>query len=146
MKQKILEKFDEIFSDINNLNAEKLEMLVHESLKFFDDLKIAMESPNEEEKQEAIKIATELQKKLEEQAERAFKASGMTKEQIASFTSDPSNFSKEEWDSFKKAKTELFDFQKDVLKNVDLHPGTKRENIHQKKPIPKSDKKIPLKG
>ncbi len=146
MKSKILDKFDEIFSDINNMNAEKLETLVHESLKFFDDLKNALESSNEEEKKEAMKIAQDLQKKLEEQAEKAFKASGMTKEQISAFTSDPKNFSKEEWESFKHAKNELFEFQKDVLKNAHMRTGEEGEKVLAKKPSSKKDKNFPLKG
>lgn len=146
MKKTILEKFDEIFSDIKNLNAEKLQTLVHESLKFFDDLKRALESPNEEEKNEALQIAQELQKKLEEQAQKAYKASGMTKEQIAKFTENSNNFSKEEWDSFKKAKEELFDFQKEVLKESTSFLGEEKKESHAKKHPPKQEKRIHLKG
>jgi hypothetical protein len=149
MKTKILEKFDEIFSDLNNLSPEKLETLVHESLKFFDDLKVALDSPNEEEKKEALKIAQQLQKKLEEQAEKAYKASGMTKEQISAFMENPANFSQEEWAAFQSAKTELFDFQKDILKGAykKIEDEGSKEKAHAKKTTPvKGDKKFHIKG
>ncbi len=144
MKTKILEKFDEIFSDMEKLNAEKLEKLVHESLKFFDDLKAALESSNEEEKKEAMSIAQELQKRLEEQAEKAYRASGMTKEEISAFTENANNFTKEEWESFKKAKEELFDFQKEVLK--EKTEGAEKEKAFAKKATPKGTRKISIKG
>jgi len=110
MTNNALEKFEALFKDFDSLSMDKIEQLVHESLKFFEALKEKLQSPNEEERKEAQQIALEIQKKLEEQAEKAFKATGLTRSELDAFLSTQQNFTNEEWNTLERTQKELSEY------------------------------------
>lgn len=117
-KSDILEKIDELFDTGQPPNMEKLELLISETLKFFEYLRFKMESPKEEDKKEALELAQKLQQKLEGLAEKSLASSGMSRDQLQALLSNPSNFSEEEWNKFKSAEKEISDYRKEVLKST----------------------------
>jgi hypothetical protein len=120
MTRNILEKFDELFGDLDKMTPQKVEMLVHETLKFFEHLKTQLTSGDEKTRKEALDTAVELQKKLEAFSKKALEKSGMTPEQLQKFITAPSNFSNDEWNAFQSSQKEISDFEK-------MNPGKKED-------------------
>jgi len=115
-KPNILEKIDELFGDSQAPDMQKLELLISETLKFFEYIRVKMQSPNEEDRKEAIEMAQKLQQKLEGLADKSLASSGMSRDQLYTLLSNPNNFSGEEWKKFKAAEKEISDYRKDILK------------------------------
>lgn len=132
MKSDILEKIDSLFGNMENLSMDKVEGLVHETLKFFEYLRNALTSNDEKERTEAMEVAKELQKKLEEQAEKAYKAAGLSPEEIQRMMKNPSNFLPEDWNVFEKVQKEISDYQKEAIPPVE-EKGEKKRKAPQTK-------------
>lgn len=132
MNSNVLSKFDEILKDFDNLSIHNIERLVHESLTFFEYLRGKLNSPDEAERTQATLIAKELQKKLEQQAEKAFMATGMNRDQLNNFLRTPTNFSQEEWSVLQKAEQELSSYQAEVFKGMASNgPGSNESSKKQ---------------
>jgi hypothetical protein len=123
MTNNVLQKFDDLFKDLENLSMDKVESLVHESLKFFEALKGKLQSPNEEERKEAQKITEELQKKLEAQAEKAFEATGLNRNELDTFLRSPQNFSEQEWGTLQRTQQELSEYKTSLFKKEGQKEG-----------------------
>jgi hypothetical protein len=138
MEKNILEKFSQLFAKLDEPDVQMLGNLVQETLAFFEEVKTVLQTGTDEEKKEAVHLMHELEKKLEEQAEKAHKASGYTKEQIEEVLEDPKTFSEEEKESYEKIKKDLSSYQKDFLKKAIAREG--EEKITGKKKRPKKEK------
>jgi hypothetical protein len=114
----VLEKFDALFKDAEDLTIPQLESFVHEVLKFFETLRTTLISGTNEEKKEALEIATKLQKKLEDLSQKAYQKSGMNPDQISSFLSNSQNFSPEEWKTFTNVENEIGEYDKDLKNQI----------------------------
>ena len=115
-KPNILEKLDELFGGSEPPSMQKLELLISETLKFFEYIRSQMQSPNEDDRKEAMELAQVLQQKLEGLADKSLVSSGMSREQLYSFLGNSKNFSGDEWKKFKAAEKEIEDYRKDVIK------------------------------
>ena len=124
MNNKLIERIDDYFKDPQSLTMEQMEQFVHETLKFFDTLRVTLTSGTEEEKKEALKKAQEMQKKLQEVAQKAYQKLGMNQEQINKFLAEGS-FPKEQMKHFQNAQHEIADYQKTVLKNKATDENTR---------------------
>jgi len=135
MDEKV-EKIKKMFDNIEDLTPEKLQGVVHESIKVFEEIIGKLNSPNEEERQKAMKCAAELRDLLQEQARAAMQKSGLSQEQVSKMLHDPSNFSPEEWKAFQGAKDELTTYEKE-LKDKGLldskHSHSKGKKKHPSK-------------
>ena len=132
-------KIKELFSNFKDMTPESVEKIVGETLKIFTEITEKLNSSNEEEKQEALALATELRSLLEEQAKNAMKSIGMDEEELNAFLNNPQNFSPEEWLSLDQAKSEMKDYRKE-LANRGL---IKEEEIKEEK-VTKKSKNIDL--
>jgi hypothetical protein len=132
MATNILEKFDELFGDVDHIDPTKIEQFVHESLKFFDYLRQELQSSEEERRKAAFEIAMELQKRLENFAEKALKKTGMSKEQLHQFISMPGNFAPQEWNALKNSEKEIKDFQQGIPSQSSNDPERKKKIKPQK--------------
>jgi hypothetical protein len=116
MTNNVLQKFDDLFKNLDNLSMDKVESLVHESLKFFEHLKEKLQSPNEEERKEAQRLAEEVQKNLQAQAEKAYEATGLSRHELDNFLGSSANFSSEEWGVLQRTQKELSEYQSGLFK------------------------------
>jgi len=87
------DKLKKMFENIEDINPEKMQDLVNESIKVFEGIIPKLLSTDEEERMKAMKEANELKDVLETQAKQALEKSGMNKDQIDKFMKDPANFS-----------------------------------------------------
>ena len=134
MKEKI-DELEKLYSEINELTPEKMEMLVSESIKTFEQILGQMNSGSEEEKKEAVKAAERLRENLEKQAQKAVDKLKISTDELEAFASNPDNFSEEEWEALQRAKGDLESYQTDVVKR-----GVTAEDL-QKESQAKSKKK-----
>lgn len=114
MANAVIEKIDELFGHPEKFTPENMESLVHETLKFFNDLKEQLTSSDEKVRNEALKLAAEIKSKLEEQALALCESLGMDPQALEAYVSTPANFSTDEWQSIAKAKTELQNYKEAV--------------------------------
>lgn len=135
MYGKFLEKFESIFSDVDNFTPENMESLVDESLKMFKDLQEKLESGDPKVQEKALETTIELKRRLEDQAKSIYETTKMNEKQLDEFMKNPQNFDKKEWASLEKAQEDLKDYQKELRKTG------KHEGEHKHKKAKRSKKK-----
>jgi len=127
------DEFDRImaFFDLSPEEKEtRLKEVFDDSVEYFERFKYVMLNGTPEEKKDAVQKVMILKKKIDEETQRVCKKTGMTPEQLAAYSNDPKNFSKEQWQAIKGAKEKLDEGVSDVKKAV----GDKREGAPPKKP------------
>ncbi|WP_194847666.1 hypothetical protein [Candidatus Neptunochlamydia vexilliferae] len=116
------DEFDRImgFFDLSSEEKEaRLKEVFEDSVEYFKRFKYQMLNGTEEEKKESLKKMTLLKAKMEEETQRICKKTGMTPEQLAAYSSDPKNFSQEQWGAIKGAKQKLDEDAKEMKKKGD---------------------------
>lgn len=116
MSNAIMDKIEEIFGNPEKFSPENMESLIHETLKFFNELKKKLESPNEKDREEALSIANELKDRLEKQALALCQTVGMDPKTIENYINNPANFSSTEWQSMNQAKANLDEYKEEIAK------------------------------
>ncbi len=133
-----LDKLDELFGDINDITPEKMESLVKESIKAFEKVITQLNSSDEKEREEAKKAAEKLRDTLEKHSRKAMESINMSSKELEAFTSNPNNFSAEEWEAMQQAKQDLMAYQKDMAQKGYV-PGQTEEKEQgakkRKKPL-----------
>ncbi len=110
----VLEKIEEIFGNPEKFSPENMERLVQETLHFFGDLKVKLESKDEQVRTQALETSEALKEKLEEQALVLCKSIGMDPKALEDFVSDPSQFTSEEWSTMQQTKDEMQAFKAEL--------------------------------
>lgn len=111
-----LESIDDLFSNFDKVDMTKLDTFLQDVLKLFDHVQTKLKSEDEKERAEALELAQELQKKLSGLAEKAFAASGLSKDKIQEVLANPANFKPGDWNTFKKIEQEMKDYQNNLDK------------------------------
>jgi len=111
-KEEFMKYLDTIFEDPQNINMAQLEKLLFKTLKFFDGIRERIASKDPEEREKAMKEATEMQEKLNLLTERIYSKTGLTKEKAQDILSNPANFKPEDWATMQNLEKELRQFQK----------------------------------
>jgi hypothetical protein len=130
MTNNLTKKLDAFFKNPTALTMAQMEEFVHETLKFFDQLRTILETGTEEEKQEALKDSQELQEKLQVYAQKAYEKTGMSPEDIKNFLAKGSNFPAADWQHLQNAQKELSEHRE---KSTPPKPKTKRHEKWGKK-------------
>lgn len=120
MSNDLMEKMAKVFKTPEQFSLENIEGLVHETLKFFSELKTKLESPNEKVREEAMNTAMALKTQLEEQALALCDSIGMDPQSLEKFINTSANFSSEEWQIMEKAKNELAGYQNEIAAKGNL--------------------------
>ena len=96
-KNEIIQKIEALSNEIEKPDLKKTEALITETLKFFEHVREKLQSPDEADRKAALEEIQEVQKKLEELAQKALQIAGINPEQIAGIVSNPKNFSPSDW-------------------------------------------------
>ena len=110
----ITKKLEELFNSMTDVSSEKMEKVVQEFTKVFEELVSKMTSKDETERTEAIEAANNLREVLEKQAQVAFDATRMDAEGLQNYVQNPNNFNDEEWRALQQATKELQTYQKEL--------------------------------
>ncbi len=126
MSSQLEKQIQEAFSDLQNLSPDKLQGLIHETMKVLMTLQQKAKSENPADRDEAIKAAFSLKETLQAQAEIVCKKLGMDPSQLTLFAETASNFSGEEWDQLSGVKKELDEFKKEFAPQQKTAPIIKK--------------------
>jgi hypothetical protein len=77
-------KLEELLSTFNESNPQASEAIMQETMSIFGEVMKKLASPNENERKEALKTATDLRNVLEGHARKRLKSMGMDDEKIES--------------------------------------------------------------
>ncbi|MBF8263140.1 MAG: hypothetical protein HW387_805 [Parachlamydiales bacterium] len=116
MATDVLKQIEELFENPDQFSPENMEKLVNETVTFFNDMKIKLESPDQKVREEALNVASQLKAKLEEQAKTLCKSIGMDPAALESYINTPNNFSTDEWQAMENAKTEIANYKASLAK------------------------------
>lgn len=95
--------------------------------------------PEEEEKTDYSEIISKTQDRLDElnqKAEEIFQRTGMSREQLESYASNPNNFSKEQWEALLQVKEACEKYKREARTVIAEQPGQTGEG---KKPRKKAE-------
>ena len=115
-KPKIIETLDQLFTNFDKVDLNSLDSFLKEILGLFGYLQEKLQSPNEAERKEALKLAEQLQTKLTALTEKAYSATGLSKEKIDEILTNPKNFNPQDWSAIKKMENQMTHFQQNHIK------------------------------
>jgi hypothetical protein len=130
-------KLKELFENFNEITPDSMQDLVGESIKAFEGILAKLDSPDEEEKKNALKEMEQMKAIMEEQAEKALEKAGLNKDSLGDFINNPDNFSPEEWLALQNAKTDLDSYKDELLESGLIEkqpksPEKKKKTSHHK--------------
>lgn len=114
-----IEKFEDLFGDLDSIESEKIEEFVQETLKIFESIRETIKSSNQEERTKALEVAMHLQKKLEFLAEKSLKKTGLTHEGLNDFVSNTGNLSSQEREVLENSENAIRDYNRNMLKKIE---------------------------
>lgn len=139
------DEFDRIMEFFNLSPEEKegrLQEVFEDSVEYFERFKYVMMNGTPEEKKEAVKKVMILKKKIEEETKRVCEKTGLTPQQLAAYSSDPKNFSSEQWNAIEGAKKKLEEGVGELKKQVQgekpAEKSKEEEGSKKKKKPPKN--------
>ncbi|SRR5581483_5563779 len=100
-------------------NLSSLDEVFSQSLEFFKHLKTQIEKGTPEEKQEAMKMMSELYSQMIIAAQQITEKSGLTEEQLLSYADNPSNFTPEQWAAIQESRQQISKAGEDLAKAVE---------------------------
>ena len=113
MNNDFVNKLKETFQDLKNINPEKLQDLMKDTLLLVKELQDKLKSDDPSVKQEALEQALQIRSSLEEQAAKLTQASGLSLPELASLLdqqppqTDTGREMKEEFETFQVAMKTL---------------------------------------
>jgi|GEM_PF-1360417 len=113
MTNSLIRKLDEFFKNPKALTMAQMEGFVHETIKFFEQIRTTMETGTEEEKTLAIKESQELQEKLQLYSKQAIAKTGMSEEEVKNMLAK-GDFAAMDMKHFKNAEREIDDYKNKV--------------------------------
>lgn len=114
MTHNLIKQLEETLGDLEHFSPEKLQDLIQETLKTFQELQTQIQSTDPREREKAVDLAMSLKASLEEQTLSLCQSIGMNPQELAKFVENPSNFSKEEWEALGAAKADLDAFKQQL--------------------------------
>lgn len=132
MTQDFIKKLKGSFGDLKNLSPEKMQELIQDTMKLFQELQEKMASEDLKVREEAIVSAQELKEAFEQQAQTLYQAVNLNPDEIASFLDDAKNFSEEEWDAVGAIKQDLEAFKKQFTPASSVETTRKKVKFAQR--------------
>ncbi|HEY2810734.1 MAG TPA: hypothetical protein VGJ00_05045 [Rhabdochlamydiaceae bacterium] len=112
------EKLMALFREGAEGKPTDLNKVFEESMQFFAHLKKEFEEGTPEERQEVVKMMTSMHSRVMDESKRILKNSGMSEEQLMTFSENPSNYTPEQWKEFQDSKSEIHKAGMDLMKVV----------------------------
>src|SRR5260221_13496339 len=82
----------QLFEEASTGKSVNLEEVFKESLAFFEHLKVEIATGTPEDKQEAMRMMTELYKQMVGQTKKICETTGLSEEQLVAYAENPQNF------------------------------------------------------
>lgn len=111
-KKEIIQKLDELSQNLSKSNLSQFEAVIADILAFFNYSREKLQSEDPKDREAALKDLNEVQHKLEDLSKAALDKADMDPEQLASFISNPNNFSSEDWEKLQHMSGDIHTYQK----------------------------------
>lgn len=85
----------------------RLQEVFEDSVEYFERFKHIMVNGTPEEKKKAVEKVMILKKRIEEETKRICEKTGMSEDQLAQYSSNPKNFTDDQWHAIEDAKKKL---------------------------------------
>lgn len=113
----------------------KLEDVLQEAVVFFDELRRVYPTAPKEERDEIMQMMQELHGRLQDVSQKVIEATGMSEEQVAEYSENPSNFSPEDWQLMQKTRGELYQSARKFSEALETDKKTQPPEPEGKKPV-----------
>lgn len=95
-----------------------LEEILRESLTFFARLNEQLKTGDADAQREALIMMKEMQSKITEHMKALVASTGMTEEQLASYSENPGNFSPAEWAAMQETRRQMAEAGEQLVQSV----------------------------
>ena len=102
-----------------------LEDILKEAVVFFEVLRKEFPAAQKEEREEMVQMMTDLHERLQQISKLTARASGMTEDELAAYSENPSNFTPEQWQLVQSTKRQLYDSARKFSASVEEKEGKK---------------------
>lgn len=120
------ERIMEFFSLEGEEKEKRLPTVFEDALAYFERFKEIMVKGSAEEKKVALERVSLIRKKMKEETDRICKKHALTEEELAAYSSDPKNFSQEQWEMMTQAKTKLSEGVETLKEEVEEPKGKEK--------------------
>jgi hypothetical protein len=143
----IKEDFAQIFAFLESKEANKeihFEMILKDSVAFFDKMKEIFQTGSEEDKKEMMGLMNGMYQSLLQKMQKLCEKSGMNQDQLFSYCDNPNNFAPDQWNLIQSAKNQLLRSGQGLSEQIiasQKQPGTTPAPTPVKTPRPPKIKK-----
>lgn len=102
--------FDKLFEIFTKSSREKdlnLDLLLKETAAFFEEAKNELKTASKEDQEIIFSMLNQMYEKLQEESKRICDKTGMTEDQLSSFSENPRNFSPDQWREIQNTKKKM---------------------------------------
>jgi hypothetical protein len=138
------DRFDELMKLFHQGAEGKpidVKKLFNESLVLFEELKDELKGASPEEKKEVISMLTDMYKQMMQETQKICQDSGMTEDQLLSFSENPSNFSPEQWQMLQESRMKIHRAGQGLIKAMEKPAPAKEVHTHTVQPLHKKKTK-----
>lgn len=96
----------------------QLDLIFKEALTFFEHLNNQLKTGDAEEQKEALTMMKEMHAKINEQLKKIAASTGMSEEQLASYSENPGNFSQKEWAAIQEARHQMSKAGQNLVQSI----------------------------
>ncbi len=133
MTHSLIKQLKETLGNLENFSPEKLQGIIQETLKTFQELQEKLQSPDPRVREKAMDTALVLKTSLEEQTASLCHSMGMSPTELSRFVENPANFSQTEWEALGSAKADLDTFKQTLAPSGDAAvPSKKKKKVGEK--------------
>lgn len=127
------EKLMAFFNESNEEKDKKLDMIFHESMRFFEKYKHVLQEGTENERLAMKKKMEALRGKIAEENKRNREQLGLSSEEIRHLAKDPKNFSPAQWEFIQKAQNQIAHEKEEHSKMLNIRKEERQKSLKNKK-------------
>ena len=131
MNTKAYNELCELLDHPESLSVDKINVLISNSLKVFNEFVEVSKSGDEAKKEEALKQLLSFKEKLEDTAKKTLEKTGMNQEQLMAMINNPATFSAENQNLIKDIQQSLNEFNKEISASSESAPKKEANKKHR---------------
>ncbi len=127
------EKLIKFFDSSSEEKDKKLDMIFHESMRFFEKYKHVLKEGSETERVAMKKKMDILRVKIAEENKRNKEQLGLSSQEVKHLAKDPKNFSQSQWEFIQKAQKQIEAEKEESHKLLNIRKEERQKTLKQKK-------------
>lgn len=127
------EKLMAFFDESNEEKDKKLDLIFHESMRFFEKYKHILKDGTENERLAMKKKMEALRGKIAQENKRNKEQLGLSSEEIKHLAKDPKNFSQSQWEFIQKAQQQIAHEKEEHTKLQNVRKEERQKSLKHKK-------------